>query len=66
MREISDPGRIRSNELSEIARRAFGEFNDLADYIWKSPRFIENVSVRVWPYRHWRLRGRRSSCERFD
>ncbi len=33
-------------------------------YLRKTGR--SNVSVRVWPYRHKRLRGRRSPCERRD
>jgi len=31
-----------SKELKQLSRQAYFEFNSVADYVWKNPRFIEN------------------------
>ncbi len=32
---------FHSNELAKLARQSFFEFNDIADYVWKTPRLID-------------------------
>jgi hypothetical protein len=40
--EFPDPNLIHSDELAELGWRALHEFDDVADYIWKSPRLIDH------------------------